>query len=143
MDMQDQPMDFFPCHMDDKPIEDMTDEEVKAYLEARGITEESMARSSLKVLRAVNGRLRAELAAAQARIAELERELAERPAPLVWTSEPPKVAGLYLRRAPGWTEFHRVSEVAIKASPWGSGFGWFGPIPEPAEPIPESPARRG
>lgn len=60
--------------MDDRPIEDMTDEEVDAYLKARGFTEEKMAMANLKVLRAVNARLRNELADLRARLAAMTAE---------------------------------------------------------------------
>jgi hypothetical protein len=57
------------------------------------------------------------------------------PAPLAWTTEPPKVAGLYTRRLGEAYATHRLdSENVAYASHWYPADAWFGPLPEPAEP---------
>jgi hypothetical protein len=57
------------------------------------------------------------------------------PAPLAWSSEPPKLPGLYTRRLGEAYATHRLdSENVAYASHWYPADAWFGPLPEPAEP---------
>lgn len=72
-----------------------------------------------------------------ARIAELEAELAARPAPLEWTSEPPKVEGGYWVLLPGMETpqvIHLTSFSLNISSWWWDNSRFAGPIPEPSEP---------
>jgi hypothetical protein len=56
------------------------------------------------------------------------------PATLAWSSEPPKLPGLYTRRLGEAYATHRLdSENVAYASHWYPADAWFGPIPEPGE----------